>query len=226
MTGDHWNSLHASRPWHLLGWALAGAAVLVAIDIWTQGFGPGLVRETGGIEIASALLYAYAAITWLWTRPGEAWRTSWQVPGIMFLMMGRELDFDKKLTSIGVLRSDLYLTNMAPLMERILGVIAVVFVAIVAIRVIALNGRAFIDGLRRGTIWAWAFAIGIGFAILSKAVDGIGRKLAPLGITLDSQTKLMMVILEELLELGIPVMFIVAVIASIRLADPTHNPRK
>ncbi|CAD7043825.1 hypothetical protein REJC140_03742 [Pseudorhizobium endolithicum] len=215
-----------TRPWHLLALALAGAAALIGLDIWTQGFGSGLVRETGGIEMASALLYAYAAITWLWTRPGDSWKTSWELPAIMFLMMGRELDLDKKLTSIGVLRSDLYLTDMAPIMERIFGVIALVFVAIVAFRVIASNGRAFIDGLQRWKAWAWALVVGIGFAVLSKSVDGIGRKLAPFGITLEQHTSLLMVILEELLELGVPVMFIVAVIASIRLADPTSNPRK
>ncbi len=226
MTGNHWNPHHADRPWHLLGWALAGAAILVGIDVWTQGFAPGLVRETGGIEIASALLYAYAAVTWLWTRPGEAWRTSWQVPGIMFLMMGREFDLDKKLTSIGVLRSDLYLTDMAPILERILGLIALAFVFIVAFRIIVLNGRTLVDGLRRGMFWAWSVAMGAGFAVLSKSVDGIGRKLAPFGISLDAQTRLLMVILEEVLEFGIPVMFIVAAIASIRITDPTHNPRK
>ena len=209
---DHASS--AGHPWHLIIWALAGASFLIAVDIWTTGFGPGLVHETGGIEVASALLYAYAAIAWLWTRPGENWKTSWQVPAIMLLMMGREFDLDKKLTSIGVLRSDLYLTDMAPVLDRILGLIALAFVATVAIRLVKMGAKEFVAGLRMRTLWAWSIVGALAFAILSKAADGIGRKLAPFGITLESGTSLQMVILEELLELGIPLMLLVAVISS------------
>jgi hypothetical protein len=132
----------------------------------------------------------------------------------MLLMMGREFDLDKKLTSIGVLRSDLYLTDMAPVLDRILGLIALAFVATVAIRLVKMGAKEFVAGLRMRTLWAWSIVGALAFAILSKAVDGIGRKLAPFGITLESGTSLQMVILEELLELGIPLMLLVAVISS------------
>jgi hypothetical protein len=215
------------RPWHLLLWALAGAAVLFLVDLATTGFGLGLLNESGGIEMASALLYAYAAIVWLWTRPGETWKQSWQVPTIMLMMMGREFDLDKKLTSVGILRSDLYLTNMAPILERVLGALVIAFAVTVIVRVIALNGPVFLKGLRSFSFWAWSLAIGAGFAVVSKSVDGLGRKLAPFGITIDSQTSTFAFILEELLEFGIPIMFIVAVIASIRLRsdDRRLNPK-
>ncbi|HEV7435620.1 MAG TPA: hypothetical protein VGO22_12220, partial [Pseudorhizobium sp.] len=213
------------RPWRFLLWAVAGTAVFVAIGIATQGVRGTIASEAGSIEIASPLLYAYAAIVWLWTRPGETWRCSWELPAIMFLMAGREFDLDKKLTSVGILKSNLYLTDMAPVTERILGLVALAAVATVAVRIIKLHAKPFINGLLALKLWAWAVAFGAGFAVVSKSIDGIGRKLAPFGITVDGQTEAMMVVAEELLEFGVPVMFLVAVVASFRRNRPT-DPQK
>lgn len=205
------------HPWHFLLWGLAGALVLFVIDLAVHGFGLVLLNEAGAIEMASALLYAYAAIVWLWTRPGDSWKQSWQVPTVMLMMMGREFDLDKKLTSVGILKSNLYLTNTAPVMERILGVLVIAFAVTAIIRLLALNGPAFLNGLRQRALWAFSLVVGAGFAVVSKSVDGIARKLAPLGITLNEQTDTFMFVVEELLEFGIPVMFLIAVIGSVRL---------
>ncbi|HEX2146977.1 MAG TPA: hypothetical protein VHG11_04915 [Pseudorhizobium sp.] len=213
------------RPWRFLVWAAIGTVAFVAIGLATQGLRVTIASEAGAVEIASPLLYAYAAAIWLWTRPGDTWRRSWEVPAIMFLMAGREFDLDKKLTSVGVLKSNLYLTDMAPVTERILGLVALAVVATVAIRIIALHGRSLISGLISLKLWAWSVAFGAGFAVVSKLIDGIGRKLAPFGITVDGPTEAMFIIAEELLEFGVPVMFLVAVIASFKHAHTAQQPK-
>jgi len=217
--------VYQDTPWRFLGFAIIGAVIFVAVGIAADGLRGTITREAGAIEIASPLLYAYAAIVWLWTRPGDTWRQSWEIPALMFLMAGREFDLDKKLTSVGILKSNLYLTDMAPLTERILGVVALAVVATAAIRLIALHGRSFINGLVSWRLWAWSVALGAGFAVVAKSIDGIGRKLAPFGITVDGQTEGMMIIAEELLEFGVPVLFLVAVIASLKRAYTAQQPK-
>ncbi len=216
---------YQDAPWRFLAWALAGATAFVAIGIATQGLIGTITSEAGAIEIASPLLYAYAAVVWLRTRSGDRWRQSWEIPALIFLMAGREFDLDKKITSVGILKSNLYLTDMAPVTERILGVIALAVVATVAVRLIAFHGRTLIKGLRMWRLWAWSVAFGASFAVISKSIDGIGRKLAPFGITVDAQTEGMMVIAEELLEFGVPIMFLVAVIASLKRASTAQQPK-
>lgn len=202
------------HPWLFMLFGVTGAILLVAIDLATKDAHQSLIRESGGIEMATALLYGYAAVLWLWTRPGAEWKTSWQIPTVMVMMMGRELDLDKKITSVGLLKSDLYLTTQAPMMERLLGVIVVAFTVTMAVRLIRINGPTFIRGLRQPTLWAWATVGSIGFAVVSKSVDGLHRKLLPLGIDITHHTAVEAEFLEEFLELGIPLMFMVAILSS------------
>jgi hypothetical protein len=206
-----------SRPWHLLTLALAGAAILFVVDLASNGFTTALVKETGALEISTALLYAYTAMVWLWTRTGDTWRRHWQVAAIMLLMMGRELDLDKRLTSVGMLKSNLYLTNMAQPVERIFGVLVIVFGAVVAFRLIVRNGPELLAGLRHRAAWAWNIVVAIGLAVVSKSIDGLDRKLAPFGVAFSDHTVLLLGIVEEILEFGIPVMFLVATIRTIEL---------
>lgn len=217
----------SSRPWYLLSIALAGAAVLFAIDLAVNGFTTMLVKESGAIEISTALLYAYTAMVWLWTRTGDTWRRYWEVAAVMLMMMGRELDLDKKLTSVGILKSNLYLTTMAPPIERIFGLLVIIFAAIVVYRLITRSGPELIAGLKQRSMWAWCLVAAIGLAVVSKSIDGIGRKLAPFGVTVSDHMNLVMGIAEELLEFGIPVMFLVATISSIdHFTSATRTDRK
>lgn len=212
-----------SRPWHLLTIALVGAAVLFAVDLASKGFTQALTKESGALEISTALLYAYTTMVWLWTRTGDTWRLDWQVAAVMLLMMGRELDLDKRLTSVGMLKSNLYLTNIAQPVERIFGVLVLVCVATVAIRLIVRNGPELLSGFRRRAVWAWSILAAIGLAVVSKSIDGLDRKLAPFGISFSDQTVFLLGVIEDVLEFGIPVMFLVATIRSIEISSKLND---
>jgi hypothetical protein len=200
---------------------------MFAIELAGNGFTTVLIKESGALEMSTALLYAYTAMVWLWTRTRETWRRYWEVAAIMLLMMARELDLDKQMTSAGILTSKLYLTNMAPPVERIFGVLVILFIAIVVCRLIVRSGPQLLSGLRRRALWAWSLIAAVGLAVVSKSIDGISRKLAPFGVHLSDHTNLIMGILEEVLEFGIPVMLLVATIASIDMsAAAPHTDRK
>lgn len=208
------DKLGYERPWSFAITAILGSVALVLIDLMTKRTGSSLFRESGSLELATALLYGYTAVIWLWTRPGDEWRVFWQVPAVLLLLMGREFDLDKNLTSIGILQSKLYLTNEAPLMERILGVVVIIFVVTVAVRLVRFNSRIFLDALRSRTIWAWSVLASVGLAVFAKSLDGLERKLAPFGISVDATIAGKAELIEELLELGIPLLLLAATLSS------------
>lgn len=202
------------RPWSFAIMAILGSVALVMIDLMTKRTGSSLFRESGSFELATALLYGYTAVIWLWTRPGDEWRVFWQVPAVLLLMMGREFDLDKSLTSVGILQSKLYLTNEAPLMERILGVVVIAFVVTVAVRLVRFNSTIFVNALRDRSIWAWSVLAAIGLAVVAKSLDGLERKLAPFGISVNPAIAGKAEFMEEFLELGIPLLLLAATLSS------------
>jgi hypothetical protein len=202
------------RPWAFLAIAVAWLCAIILFDLSTASEGTSVLREFGPVELSSALFYAYAAGTWLWIRPGDTWKSSWQIPAVMFLMMGREFDLDKKITSVGLLKSQLYFTNSAPLLERVLGVLVVAFVGAIVLRLLLINGPTFVKGLKSRSLWAWCVLSAVAFGVISKSIDGIGRKLAPFGISVDPLVEAKFIYFEEFLELGIPLLFLAASIAS------------
>ncbi|MBO3759659.1 hypothetical protein [Ciceribacter sp. L1K22] len=211
------------RPWGFALVAILGCVALVLVDLLTKQIDSSLFRESGGLELATALLYGYTAIIWLWTRSGDEWRVHWQVPAVMLLMMGREFDLDKKLTSIGFLQSKLYFSAEAPMMERILGLVVIAVTITVVVRLLRYNARIFIEALRYRTLWAWGVVAAVALGIVSKSLDGIDRKLAPLGISIDPALAAKAALAEEFLELLIPLLLLAATLSSFilrRLSRP------
>lgn len=176
------------RIWLPLWTALAAAAAMIGIDLLTKAPDLKLTREHGGVELASGLLYLWAAVVWVALHGRRELLRNWQIPTVLLMMGGREFDLDKLFTSVGVLKSKLYLTAQAPVWERLLGVAVLAFTLAVLIRLTRHQGRAFLDGLRRGAAAEVALLAGLLLAIFAKTIDGLGRKLQGFGIKLDAAT--------------------------------------
>ncbi|MCA2005888.1 hypothetical protein [Tritonibacter mobilis] len=57
------------------------------------------------------------------------------------------------------------------------------------------------SGLRHLSAWAWGGVFAVGSIVVAKSIDGIGRKFADFGVTLDPQLIETAMVYEELLEL-------------------------
>ena len=117
---------------------------------------------------------------------------------------------------MGILKSNLYLTDQAPVWERLMGVVVLALLAAAAIRLVRLHGRTFLRGLRAGDSGAWSFAAAIGVAGLAKSIDGLARKLRPFDVTLDPGVDRSVGLVEEMLELAIPLLLLYAVLKATR----------
>jgi hypothetical protein len=187
---------------------LAGIAIL--IDAATLAPGEKLTREGGSVETASALLYLVAAAAFLW-REGS-WRRLWPVPVLLLAMAAREFDFDKRFTSEGLLGIKI-LTRETPLWEKALAVLVIALLT-AAIAVLVRRGlRGFLEGLRRRRGGALYLLAAVALTAGTKTIDGLARKLAPLGIDVSASTSRAAGSIEEYLELGIPILLLMAILA-------------
>jgi hypothetical protein len=202
--------------WAPLWLAMGFAVLLVGLDVVLRPEGARLTREGGGIETASALLYVYAVAVWLRRHSTADWRAFWHIPVILLFAAAREFDLDKTLTSVGILKSNLYLTDQAPVWERLVGLAVLLLLMVAAVQLVRVHGRGFLRGLRAGDSGALAVAAAIGVAGFAKSIDGLARKLRPFDITVDDEFNAVVVMAEEVLELTIPLLLLYAILEATR----------
>lgn len=201
--------------------------LLVLMDLLTRLLDPAtqewMLSEEGFFEMGSALGYLLAAALLLVIMVRSGNSRAWPLVGLLLAMSGRELDLDKKLFTKGLLKSRQYLGDQVPLAERLVSF--VILLAILTCIWVAARryGPGFLRGLRDGTRSAWLVATGLLLAVVSKAVDGLNRKLEPFGLQVSEQVERAAERYEEIAELGIPIAFILAILGAIR-ARPAEDP--
>ena len=194
---------------------LAVLVGLVAIGAYAVSLDTGasqkLLSERGPVERASPLLYlaGIAAMPFAFGLRGAAAR--WYVAVVLAFFAFRELDLDKSLFTLGLLKSRQYLSD-TPVMEKVVGLAIIGLLAASAVAIAVRHGRSWVVDVFRGRAWAWATGLALFFLVTSKTVDGPMRKLAPWGITIDAETKRWIVTYEEIAELGAAVCLLLAVV--------------
>ena len=218
LTGCPWDWIYAPEfcitpPMHITPRALIPlfvliSAAVIAVD-WAAFSGrEGLTREGGSVETLSCIGYLVAAVLYL-IHAGN--RIFWPVPTILLFMALREFDADKRFTSEGVLSTKIFIRDTA-LWEK--GLAAVVWVVLLWAIYALIRHRTgpFLRALRAGRAWALSLSAGIFIAAFSKSIDGLGRKLAPMGVDISSEVSTNAAYLEEGLEFFIPVLFMLAIV--------------
>ncbi|WP_308915682.1 hypothetical protein [Jannaschia sp. LMIT008] len=172
------------------------ASITVAFAVGLAAYDPaaGFTKEGGAAETATIVLLALAAMRLLLA--GAGWPAM-----LATLLTFRELDWDKAFLSDGILKSNFYRGN-APLDEKLIGGAVVLFALIVIFANLRLGWRPVLNGLRRGTGWVWLLIVGVAMVVVAKSIDGLGRKLEPLGIELSPAVATGVVHAEEVLELA------------------------
>jgi len=156
-----------------LGWLMAG---MVTADTVTDIF-----TESGPIEQTSALFLLLAALALvvdiLRRRDWGRWHLA-----VLVLAAGlRELDWDKAFTDSGILQLRLY-SGDAPLLHKIIGSVVVILLVWAGLRLLRRNLPDWLRALRGSDVWAWLLLAALGLYGVAKTLDGLGRKLTPLGI--------------------------------------------
>ncbi len=192
---------------------IALVAVLFIFSLFWHGSTRSLMlREHGVIEMASAAGYLICVLYMLSKGGIQYLKHGHVFVLLMLFFMFRELDFDKAFTTVGILKSRFLFSPEVPVIEKLIGGAVLLVLVYVAVEV-ALYWRRFLTGLKQRDPIFIGVLIAFGFLVFSKSIDGIGRKLAPLGIDVPENLAMHTGAFEEVMELGIPVVLLLVLMA-------------
>lgn len=141
-------------------------------------------------------------------------RKRWYFAVLLALFAGRELDLDKSAFTEGVLKSRQYIGDTVSAGERFVSTLILLGIIATLVFLLRRETLLFLRGLRTRNASAYAVLVGLLFIVVYKAIDGLARKLAPFGIDVSQNLERTAGLVEEIGELGIPIMFGLAIVLS------------
>lgn len=167
-----------------------------------------LLMEKGPIEIISASLH-FICFFLVIIKGGIAFSKVYPYFSTLPLLFGfRELDFDVKFTTTGILKIRFFTRSDVPLYEKVIGFIIILSVVMLVLMMIKKQFKPFMEELKkRSAIGIGAF-LTIAIIIGSNLLDGLGRKTKSMGLELHPLILKYSSVAEEIIELGIPILMI------------------
>ena len=169
-----------------------------------------LLTEGGLFESLTVYLYIFCLILIFISWPWQKILSDWYLSALIILFALRELDYDKAHFTHGVLKSRQYFSDLVGLPELLVSIIVLIFILTVLLFIALKERNNFFKGvinLRQSQLAVLASII---LVITTKTIDGMERKF---GIDLSSAGERFALIVEEVGEMGIPIMFAIAILS-------------
>ncbi len=170
-------------------------------------------NEDGIIESLSA--YGYFAAALLIVFIGKwSYLARYYYFFILIILFGlRELGFHKKFTTMGIFRIKYYLSNHVPLLEKAIVILFVIsLILYVFVPIIKNHSKGFFIKIKQISPVHMGVLITFLVLLFTKSIDGLARKLAKLNIVITEQTSIHFTVIEEVLEMGAPLLIIATLI--------------
>jgi hypothetical protein len=119
-----------------------------------------LLKEGGPVEVASAVLYL-VCVAYAIFKGGVGYFKKYPYFIIIPLVFAlRELDFDKRFTTVGLLKSKFVFSPLVPLHEKLIGIPILAVIVLMLVMMLKRHLRTFWDELKKGSV------TGVGVAML------------------------------------------------------------
>ncbi len=169
-----------------------------------------LLAEGGLFESLTVYLYIFCLILICVSWPWQKILSKWYFSALILLFALRELNYDKANFTHGVLKSRQYFSDLVGFPELIASISILIFIVLVLGSIIIKEKDSFIEGIKSLKQSQLAVFVSIILVIITKTIDGIERKL---GIDLSPPSERFALIVEEVGEMGIPIMFAIAILS-------------
>lgn len=167
-----------------------------------------LLKEEGPIEIVSAALH-FICFFVIALKGGSAFFKKFPYFNILPLLFGfRELDFDNKFTTTGILKIKFFTRSDVPLYEKAIGFVVIFSVVVLVAMMIKKHFWPLVTELKKRSPIGIGVIMTIVIIIASNTLDGLGRKTKSLGWELHPLILKYSSVAEEIVELGIPILMI------------------
>jgi len=169
-----------------------------------------LLTEGGLFESLTVYLYIFCLILIGVRWPLQKILSNWYLSALIILFALRELDYDKAHFTHGVLKSRQYFSDLVGLPELLVSIVVLIFIFSVLLFIVLKERNNFIKGVINFRQSQLAVLTSIILVIVTKTIDGMERKF---GIDLSPSGERFALIVEEVGEMGIPIMFAIAILS-------------
>jgi uncharacterized membrane protein (DUF485 family) len=114
---------------------------------------------------------------------------------------------------MGIFKTRFYISNSVLLVEKIVGAMVILLLLYLIFKMVHCHSRDFLLGLKNYSIISLGIFIACVLIVVSKSLDGLCRKFNEFDVEIPNQICMHLTALEELLELGLPIILILTVIA-------------
>lgn len=193
-------------------YAILSTSLILLTAVITY-LGPGkanfLLGEAGPIERASAIGYFLCA-GYMIVSGGRKFVKRYNYIIVLVTLFGfRELDFDKRFTTMGILKSRFYLSSEVSPIEKLMGLMVIALLLWAVIKIVRNHLASTIANVVEFNERAVGLVMIFVLLAVSKSIDGMARKLKPFGVETSQQVSFLASSIEEVMELGIPILIFV-----------------
>lgn len=182
-----------------------------------------LVKEDGIVETLTAISYVAAAVLLLW-QTATRHRERWSLFVVVACMGMREMDFHKRFTTMSIFKSRFFSSSEVPMHEKVVGVLVTLALLACIFMMLKRWFLPFIKGLRQRNGIAWSvFGAAALLGTIKTVLDGLARKLEPLGIEVSESVCQVSGSAEEVFELVAAMLLLVAVAAAVRVSASSQG---
>jgi hypothetical protein len=161
-------------------------------------------REGGLIDLTSALGYLICAGLMLVLGGRHVIKHHYPLIISVTLLGLRELDFDKRYSTLGLFKSATFRSPDVSLLEKAITLAIVLLVIWLFITLISKYLKPLLARAVEFNMVALSVACAGGLLVVARTLDGIARKLGDIGISVRMHTEVHTTIIEEVFELGAP----------------------
>ena len=170
-----------------------------------------IFKENGTIETAQVVGHLIASGWLFYTGLRDKHKPS-LLTGLLILFLAmRELDLHSRFTTIGIFRTKFFISPDVPMIEKAVGSVIVILLAIVIIKYCRQNYSLFFKSLRTGEAWAINTSLAIVFMGISKWLDSGPDALEWIISFIHRDPEMVLWIVEEMMELAIPALILLAI---------------
>lgn len=172
-----------------------------------------MLQEGGWVETASWVAYFVAAPFVLLQM--LRWPTRWSMLICTMLLGMRELDFDKRFTTMGIFKSRFYGSEDVPLGEKLIAALITAAIVVTLIFLVKDHLLPFIKRLGKREGASWSVFLAGGVMVFAKSIDGLSRKLEPFGIEPSDAVNRIAGSVEECFELSAALLIVVGAVGAL-----------